>query len=509
MKLFYKKSLIIITISLGVLVVASVLSAVVINQKIIDQVGNGFRSKNTPGKNTTAVFWNTSNNYNPATVASTITQIGTCIVNSTNVDYFVPTRTKGEWNSFVSAINKKSVTGLSLSDFCPGNGQCNTVVGENCANSLGDCGSCGSPCPSSISYGGESYGVVQIGSQCWLDRDLNVGTEISKNSNPTNNGVIEKYCIGEGISSCSGLSKRGIYTKSEAMAWGSKGLQGICPSGWHVPTMSDFQTLSNFYGGNSVAGGYLKIQFSCNTTSDAIICTANHNLDNCWQSPNPFFIHGPFLARPSFIYTVPASLTSCANIGKNSGYWVSNADNVMWTLSHSNTIFEPKPVPSPTYYNNYQYSLPVRCVRDEPAIRFYAIFDAGDYGTVKTNSVAATSSITQIIYGTGKNTEAVTVTPFSGYTFDSWEIISPTPSIKRTNPWTISNINDHYYAIAQYKDSSSGGSGSSEEGVCAVRGTLPIHGFDGRIPDPTFGDYCGSLGVTQCLNSPGCVWLFQ
>ncbi|MGI6373908.1 MAG: hypothetical protein ACOX0C_01050 [Patescibacteria group bacterium] len=176
MKLFYKKSLIIITISLGVLVVASVLSAVVINQKIIDQVGNGFRSKNTPGKNTTAVFWNTSNNYNPATVASTITQIGTCIVNSTNVDYFVPTRTKGEWNSFVSAINKKSVTGLSLSDFCPGNGQCNTVVGENCANSLGDCGSCGSPCPSSISYGGESYGVVQIGSQCWLDRDLNVGT---------------------------------------------------------------------------------------------------------------------------------------------------------------------------------------------------------------------------------------------------------------------------------------------------------------------------------------------
>ena len=122
--------------------------------------------------------------------------------------------------------------------------------------------------------------------------------------------------------------------------------------------------------------------------------------------------------------------------------------------------------------------------------------------TVKTNSVAATSSITQIIYGTGKYRSRNSYS-FSGYTFDSWEIISPTPSIKRTNPWTISNINDHYYAIAQYKDSSSGGSGSSEEGVCAVRGTLPIHGFgfDGRIPDPTFGDYCGSLGVTQCLNS--------
>ncbi len=165
MKLFSKKSLIIITISLGVLVVASVLSAVTITEEIIYQVGNGFRSKNTPEKNTTAVFWNTSNNYNPATVASTITQIGTCIVNSTNVDYFVPTRTKGEWNSFVNATYNKSVTGLSFSNFCPSNGQCSTVVGENCANDPEDCGACSPPpspqgscrCQGQSLPGGQSY----------------------------------------------------------------------------------------------------------------------------------------------------------------------------------------------------------------------------------------------------------------------------------------------------------------------------------------------------------------
>jgi uncharacterized protein (TIGR02145 family) len=34
--------------------------------------------------------------------------------------------------------------------------------------------------------------------------------------------------------------------------------RGICPSGWHVPSLAEFETLSQSCGGDAVAGGALK-----------------------------------------------------------------------------------------------------------------------------------------------------------------------------------------------------------------------------------------------------------
>jgi uncharacterized protein (TIGR02145 family) len=34
--------------------------------------------------------------------------------------------------------------------------------------------------------------------------------------------------------------------------------EGICPSGWHIPSDEEFTELTDFLGGNSVAGGKLK-----------------------------------------------------------------------------------------------------------------------------------------------------------------------------------------------------------------------------------------------------------
>ena len=36
------------------------------------------------------------------------------------------------------------------------------------------------------------------------------------------------------------------------------GVQGICPTGWHLPTKNEYTTLINFLGGSDVAGGALK-----------------------------------------------------------------------------------------------------------------------------------------------------------------------------------------------------------------------------------------------------------
>ena len=38
----------------------------------------------------------------------------------------------------------------------------------------------------------------------------------------------------------------------------TQGTQGICPSGWHLPTDAEWTTLTTYLGGSSVAGGPLK-----------------------------------------------------------------------------------------------------------------------------------------------------------------------------------------------------------------------------------------------------------
>ncbi|MCK5839899.1 MAG: hypothetical protein KAG99_08620, partial [Bacteroidales bacterium] len=37
-----------------------------------------------------------------------------------------------------------------------------------------------------------------------------------------------------------------------------EGAQGICPSGWHIPTDAEWTDLENYLGGGSVAGGKMK-----------------------------------------------------------------------------------------------------------------------------------------------------------------------------------------------------------------------------------------------------------
>jgi len=103
---------------------------------------------------------------------------------------------------------------------------------------------------------GTYYNTIQIGTQCWMKESLNVGTMINGDSSQTNNGIIEKYCFGDLPASCApldsgGFGYGGLYQWNEAMQYvTTPGAQGICPSGWHIPTAEEFETLSNFIGGN-------------------------------------------------------------------------------------------------------------------------------------------------------------------------------------------------------------------------------------------------------------------
>jgi uncharacterized protein (TIGR02145 family) len=100
------------------------------------------------------------------------------------------------------------------------------------------------PCPgvATVFYSGKTYNTIQIGTQCWLKENLDIGTMIDSIANASNNGIIEKYCYGNNPANCNIYG--GLYQWNEAMQYDTtQGAQGICPTGWHIPTNAELQTL--------------------------------------------------------------------------------------------------------------------------------------------------------------------------------------------------------------------------------------------------------------------------
>ena len=91
-----------------------------------------------------------------------------------------------------------------------------------------------------------------IGDQCWLKENLDVGTRIDGSVNQTDNSIIEKYCQNNLDANCTIYG--GLYQWNETMQYvTTAGTQGICPSGWHLPTLAEYQTLKSSVGGDGNA----------------------------------------------------------------------------------------------------------------------------------------------------------------------------------------------------------------------------------------------------------------
>ncbi len=116
----------------------------------------------------------------------------------------------------------------------------------------------GTPCPGiptiTDSRDGKTYNTVQIGGQCWLKENLNVGTRIDGSAEQANNSTIDKYCYDDVEANCTTYG--GLYQWAEAVQYKNgatnstspspifnENVQGICPTGWHIPTKAEFETL--------------------------------------------------------------------------------------------------------------------------------------------------------------------------------------------------------------------------------------------------------------------------
>jgi uncharacterized protein (TIGR02145 family) len=100
----------------------------------------------------------------------------------------------------------------------------------------------GFACRDSVDYAGEDYPTVLIGTQCWLAKNLNVGTMIPGVDSMTDNAIIEKYCYDDDSAHCA--THGGLYQWNEAMQYsGVPASQGICPADWHIATDAEWHTL--------------------------------------------------------------------------------------------------------------------------------------------------------------------------------------------------------------------------------------------------------------------------
>lgn len=188
----------------------------------------------------------------------------------------------------------------------------------------------------------DQYNTVQIGNQIWMKKNLNIGNMLANGQMPSNNNVIEKYCYNNDTAMCNIYG--GLYSWDELMNYSiQEGSKGICPDGWHVPTLTDWQILINHLGGNSKAGGKLKEPGT------------EH-----WLSPN-LILEGitEFSARPSGVYNNSTSNHS-QDLGKNTYLWSSSGNTVFsWSILMQNSDTATIILSNPNISG-----LPVRCIKN-------------------------------------------------------------------------------------------------------------------------------------------------
>ena len=164
---------------------------------------------------------------------------------------------------------------------------------------------------------GSTYNTTSINGQCWFAENLNIGTMVNGNNYQHNNDIIEKYCFDNNTANCDVYG--GLYQWDEIMQYTTtEGIQGICPDGWHIPTDTEWTTLTDFTGGLSVAGGKLK------ETGTTHWLTPNTGATNDYGFTNlPAGYHnndGNFHFQTSLSYTWSSTQTGTSAFGRRMHY---------------------------------------------------------------------------------------------------------------------------------------------------------------------------------------------
>jgi uncharacterized protein (TIGR02145 family) len=211
----------------------------------------------------------------------------------------------------------------------------------------------GKPGPNITDAEGNSYKTVTIGTQQWMAENLKVskysdGTtipNITDNTQWENCFYNSKGAWSYYKNDAANNAKYGKLYNWYATSPTSNGNKNVCPTGWHVPTDAEWTILTDYLGGESVAGSKMKE-----------VGTSN------WNSPNTD------ATNTSLFTGLPGGYRfdhgGYGYIGENGNWWSSTKSNISdgyaWSRSLSRYAGDADS------YNNYylRFGFSVRCLRD-------------------------------------------------------------------------------------------------------------------------------------------------
>ena len=203
---------------------------------------------------------------------------------------------------------------------------------------------------------GNEYNWVQIGDQVWMAENLAYLPSVNMVADGSEDAAGSYYYVygydGTNVADAKATDNYAtygvLYNWTAAMdgeassTTNPSGIQGVCPAGWHLPSDAEWTELTDYLGGESVAGGKLK---ETGTTH--------------WASPNTGATNETgFTALPGGNRGIYWAFYTIGNYG----YWwsatESNANNAWDRLmycDYSNVTRDGR---------NKEVGFSVRCVRD-------------------------------------------------------------------------------------------------------------------------------------------------
>ena len=129
----------------------------------------------------------------------------------------------------------------------------------------------GLPCSGAATvtdYDDNTYNTVQIGAQCWMKENLRTthysnGTSIALGSSTSTTTAYRYYPNNSSanVSSYGYLYNwKAVMRSSSPSSANPSGVQGICPTGWHVPSDVEWTQLTDYVGSQT--------QYQCDNSSD-------------------------------------------------------------------------------------------------------------------------------------------------------------------------------------------------------------------------------------------------
>ncbi len=197
---------------------------------------------------------------------------------------------------------------------------------------------------------GQTYTTVQIGDQCWMAENINVGTMVTGYDSPSDNNIIEKFCYDDDTANCNVYG--GLYNLNETLQYSlQEGIRGVCPPGWHVPTDSEVCTM----------GQELVSDINCSSTG-SISPTLGGLLKEAgyehWESPNTGATNSSgFTALPAGVATQSGFLYQ----GQSFYFWSSTFYDSLFVYVYNlsyNTAIVGRAMSSSGIYS-------VRCLKDD------------------------------------------------------------------------------------------------------------------------------------------------